>query len=116
MSPWWLFGLVFLMLGMAMVGGLIEGSFLAPDNTGILDTLLRPDVIESPVASLPIIGPIVSGLSVAGDWLHGIWTLFTFDYPFFEGPWIIFRFIFIGVSVGLIMTLVLAWVRGVGGS
>ena len=97
-SPWWIFGVVVLYIGMLLIGGLMELNYLAPGDTGVIYDLTHPSL------SLDAIGGYVSSL----------WTLITFDYPFLEGTWVIIRLLFMGMSAGIVFTTLLNVIRGVG--
>jgi len=97
-SPWWIFGVAILVIGMGLLGGLMEGNYLAPDETGVIYNLTHPSLNPADI----------------WDYIGSLWALLTFDYAFLEGPWVILRFIFMGISAGLVFATLLAVFRGVG--
>lgn len=77
--------------------------YLGDSQAGLLWDLLNSFENFNSILDLP---GLVWGLIVL------VWNMFWFDYAFFQGGWIIMRYLFWSVSIGLIWSMVLA-VRGV---
>ena len=94
-----------------VIAGICEMQYIGVGEITKLQSLMSPDF---PDYNVPIIGAVASFVTVAWDYIQVLWDMFWFDYPFFAGAWMIVRFIFfIPVSIGMIVSLVLATVRGV---
>lgn len=115
MSPWWIMGLVVLVIGLGLIGGLIEGNYLAPDKTGNLETMMEMFTAETPLQGIPVLGWVASAIYTTPEWFPAFIDMATFDYPFFEGNWVIVRWFFVAITLALVFSIVTIWVRGVGG-
>lgn len=101
---------------MQVIAGVCEMSYLGEEEVGVLQKLMQPEI---PDVKIPIIGQVVAFFAVTWHYLSTLWSpqVFFWDYPFFTGTWALVRYIFfIPLSIGLIVSLVLAAVRGVSGS
>ncbi|MBA7675816.1 hypothetical protein ES703_84054 [subsurface metagenome] len=98
-----------------MLGGVIEGAFLgtgAGTEQGVLNTLMSSKVMTS----TSIWGKMAAVFTELDFW-EATLKMFTFDFAMFEGGTEIFRWIFflpIAISIGV--SLILAFVRGIGSS
>ena len=111
MNPRWIIGLVILLLGLGLMGGMVEGTYMSDNSTtGTLEKLVSPDMLAG--TDLPVVGPAVVGISMMWSYTQAFWTMLWFDYPFFEGPWVIVRLLFLGLSAGIIFSIMLAVFRG----
>ena len=89
----------------------IEGQYLGSSFTGTIDQALHPAFV-SYTNPLTAIGGFFIML---WDWVQVFWAFASWKYSFFTGAWEIFRYAGWALSVGFIVSLVLA-VRGTGGS
>lgn len=111
MKPGWIIGFVMAFVIMTMIATICESSVIGPGDMTKLQQLMQPNF---PDYKIPIIGPFIGFISVAWDYIKILWGMFWWDYPYFEGAWGIARFVFfIPVSIGMVVTLVLATIRGV---
>ncbi len=79
-------------------------------GTGIIDTfftLMRPD-FSSFTNPLTAIGGF---FIMMWDWIKALWSVFWWDYSFFVGSWEILKYLGWCVSIGIIVSIVLA-IRG----
>jgi len=83
----WFAGLAMLFLIMTIASNIIEGAYLGGSSTATL----------------------WSGMSAADPMsiITGIGKMLSFDYAFFTGTWVIFRWVFICISVGIFVGLLL---------
>ena len=107
MRPGWIIGLTIAFLLLHLVNGICEMTFV----TGEPETVFN-EVIEQ-------VG-VISESSNVGEaiwnsfWLGGqifvlfVTKLFWFDYAYLQGNWIFLRFIYMAISLGIILGLVLA--------
>lgn len=81
-------------------------------GTGIADiffVLMRPDFTAG--GGIPIIGFFI----VVWEWIQALWSVFWWDYSFFVGVWAIFKYLGWCLSIGIIVSIIMA-IRGVGSS
>lgn len=109
MKTSWLIGLVMLFVILTVITGVMEMSYLGGAEASRLQRLMQPDV---PAYTNPL-GAITAYVTATWDYIQNLWGIFWFDYPFFQGSWAILRYIFMAVSIGVIVSLV-AVIRGVG--
>ena len=111
MRAGWIIGFVMAFVIMSIIACVCEMDYLGEGEISHLQQLMQPDF---PDYKIPIIGPVAAFISVAWDYIRILWGMFWFDYPFFEGSFAIVRYIlFIPISIGVIVSLVLATFRGV---
>lgn len=83
-------------------------------GTGLVDTffaLMKPD-FASFTNPLTAIGGF---FILVWDWIQALWSVFWWDYSFFTGTWAILKYLGWCVSIGIIVSIVMA-IRGVGSS
>lgn len=113
MSAKWFIGLVMLHILLTIISGICEMTSISAADIGRIQLLMQPDV---PAYTNPV-GAVFSYMTATWDYIENLWGIFWFDYAFFQGSWLYLRYcLFMPVSVGVIVTLVIAVVRGVGGS
>jgi len=83
----WLAGFAMLFLILTITSNIIEGAYLGAGETGTLWSTMS--------SSNPL------------TIIQGIGRMLTFDYAFFTGTWVIFRYLFICISVGVFVGLLL---------
>lgn len=84
---------------MAIIGSIMEGIWLGGSQATTLQTLLSPPTFNFTNA----ITGIVSIYQVSQAYVAGFWTLLWWDFPFFEGQWLILKWImWFPVSIGLL--------------
>lgn len=113
----WIVFVVALWVILGFLGGIVEQTFFstgAEDEVGVLNTLLG---IRTVTTAEDPAGPL-SFLTQAKAWFDALLTVATFNFVFLQNEvgrmirWIFF----IPIAVGLIVSLILAAVRGVGSS
>jgi len=107
MSIRWVITLVSLWLGLSLVSGIMEQTYLGSSHAGLLLTLLEPNI---PATSNFLEGTLAY-VTVGRDWLLTLWQMFWFDYAMFEGAWVIVRMFFIAISLGMVFGLI-QFIRG----
>ena len=93
-----------------MLSGILEMLYLTPQEAGILYRLLYG--YKEISFSNPLIA-VVTLISVAWEYIKTLWDILSWNYAFFDGYWAIVRFFFIGISVGIVASLILSVTRGV---
>jgi len=94
-----------------LLSGLLEQQYLGSAEAGVFYRLLTGYKEIEFTNPLVAVGTFVS---VGWEYVKAIWTMFWWNYAFFEGTWGIVKYaIFWPISIGLIVSLVLAAVRGV---
>ena len=111
MKPGWIIGLASAFVIMQIIAGVCEMGYVGSGEVGLFQQLMQPNI---PDVKIPVIGQIAAFFSITWDYIVVLWNMFWFNYPFFQGTWSIVRYIFfVPVSVGVVVSLVLATVRGV---
>lgn len=108
MSVRWVITLALLFLGLTIISGIVEDTYLGDGAISTLDTLLRPNI---PVVDNPIEGTW-AWVSVGKNFVEAIWTMLWFDYAQFQGAWRILAWFFRCISIGFIWGII-QWARGV---
>jgi len=112
MKTYWLIGFIVLFILLSIISGIVEMTYIGEAEASRIQLLLQPELPES---TIPIIGTAVAWVNLAWDWLKNLWHMFWFDYAFFTGGYIIIRYFFIAISVGIIFSIILA-LRGTSNS
>lgn len=108
MNPKWLMGIVMLYLVLAVWSGILEGSYITDNQTGIFNTLMNQQQLSfSDPASA-----VFSSFVITGDILAALWKMFWWDFAQFHGEFGIFRLILIALSIGVVFAIVLSILRG----
>lgn len=106
----WLIALAILFLMGSLLSGVIEQQYLGSSQVGVLHGLIAG--YQQANFSNPIIG-IASIFSIVWNSLKAIWQMFWWNYAFFDGYWVIFKYLGWCISLGVVITLVLSLTRGV---
>jgi len=110
MATKWLIGLVMVYLVLTVVSGIAEGTYIG--GTGVSTIWSAMESFQTIDIANPL--TMVYGVVIAiKDMLIGLFEIFTWKFSFFVGVWGIFRWLLISISVGMVVSLLLA-LRGVG--
>ena len=114
----WLVGLAILWLIGSLISLTLEGSYIGQeaqyDTNGVqigtvstLDKLMSPEFSEmtNPISF------VVGVFNIVWDYLGIIWNMLWWNYAMFTGVWAIFRYVGWCISLGVVISLVLA-IRG----
>ena len=114
----WLVGLAILWLIGTLISLTLEGSYIGQeaqyDTNGVqigtvstLDKLMSPEFSEmtNPISF------VVGVFNIVWDYLGAIWNMLWWDYAMFTGVWAIFKYVGWCISLGVVISLVLA-IRG----
>jgi len=86
-NPKWLTGILTLFVILTLFSGLLEGAYLGAGEVSKLRVLMSPDFPPSLA------------------WFSNVWGVLWFDYAFFHGSWVIFRYaIFWPITIGLLVS------------
>lgn len=111
MRTTWIVGIFMLHLLGTAISLTIEGRYL---GTGLVDTFFRVMKPEFGSFSNPLTA--IGGFFImVWAWMQALWAVFWWDYSFFTGYWEVLQYVGWCVSIGIIVSLVLA-ARGVGSS
>lgn len=114
MRPGWIIGLAMLFILLHLVNGICEMTFVTGEPELIFDSLInKVQIVSSEDTSW--FGKIWAGVGVGWEVLVLLWRMFWFDYAFLTGDWVLLRFIFMSISVGIIVAFFFA-VRGTSSS
>lgn len=90
-NPKWLIGILTLFIMFTLISGLIEGAYLGPNEVTTLQNFVRPPLTEP--------GKMWTWLT------EHVWDVLWFDYAFFSGGWVIFKYaIFWPISAGILVS------------
>jgi len=104
MKTSWVIGLIMLFIIMTVISGICEMTYLPATEESRLWVLLHPFEGFRSILDLP---------EMVFDWAVNLWGMFWFDYAFFQNEWIIVKYLFWSISIGLIWSI-LSTIRGVG--
>lgn len=110
MKTSWFIGLFMLFGMLQLISGVIEMTTLGEGEVSTLQALMTAPVVDlsNPISAL------TSVMSVGWDYLGNLWDVFWFNYSFFQGQWLLVKYIvFIPISIAMIISLVMM-LRGVG--
>ena len=111
MRTFLLIALAILFLAGTVISETIEGSFIGATETTVLYNAMNPAFTTT---SNPLTAIAGFFMAVWG-WIQALWTMFTWDYSFLTGTFALIRYFGWCVSIGMIVSIVLA-VRGTGSS
>jgi hypothetical protein len=111
MSIRWIIGLGIIYVVLSVLGGIGEQVYLGSTEASTINTLFD---LHMP-AYTNVLSFGLAAIQVTADWIQGVWQILTFDYSFFQGEWIIVRYVFCafgaGIGFGLVMSF-LGIIRG----
>ena len=105
MKTSWLIGMVMLYVMLTVVSGISEGTYFG--GTGVATVwqcLTSFQTIEATNIATVVIDVII----IIKDLFVGLFEILTWKFSFFTGVWIIFRWLFTAISVGIVVSLLLA--------
>jgi uncharacterized membrane protein YvlD (DUF360 family) len=102
----WVIGLAIAFVLLTIISGVAEGTYMSSEDATLFWTLLHPQIQEvtNPITAVSAV------FNLAGDYIRTLIKMLIFDYSFLQGGYVIFRYLFCCVSLGLIVTLVLSLV------
>jgi len=111
MSIKWTVALMMAFVIFSLLAGVIEQEYLGSNKVGLLQQLMTAPEVTTINNPLTVVFTFVK---VLWNIVKVLWAAFWWDYAFFQGYWVIFKYaIFWPISIALILALVMA-VRGVG--
>jgi len=101
MAAKWLIGLSMLFVLLTITSGIIEQTYLGTEQAGTLWQLMSSfkAMQWSSFSSIIV---------AAGALATALYKMLIFDYAFFTGVWVIFRVLFVSVSVGIGVSFILS--------
>ena len=106
MSPKWLMGLIFIYVFAVAICIVLD---MATGEMSVIGNAMAS------LSSLDFSNPVTGVMSIVtgfGAILKATFYVFMWDYNFFYGYYAWIRWLCFAVSLGIIMSLVLSWVRG----
>ena len=111
MRTTWVVGIAMLYLVGSMMSLTLEGEYL---GTGVTDTFFRIMRPEFATFTNPLTA--IGGFFVwVWAWVQALWAMFSWNYAFLTGYWEVLRYVGWCVSMGVVVSLILA-IRGTGSS
>ena len=93
--PKWVIGFATLFVLGSLISSIVEGPGSWASGVTHLQVLMEPE------------------MSMA--YLSNLWEMMWFQYPFFEGPWVVLMYLGWCVSAGLIVSFVVTIISGISG-
>lgn len=106
MKPGWIIGLVTAFLLLHLVNGVCEMCFVTGDTETIFNGVIEHVSIVT--ESSNILSTAWAVIMLGWEVLVLLWNMFWFDYAFLMGDWIFLRFIFMAISIGILISLFFA--------
>lgn len=94
----WIGFIVFVWIIGAMVGAVLEGSFISANETSVLNQLMGWQEITSQESWWP-----VKFIGALPDFFNGIFRLLTFDFAFFYGGWELVRLVLLAPIIATVV-------------
>ena len=113
MSPKWLIGVLIMFLMCTLFSGIMEMTYLGADEASVFDRLLFVEVLTTGSAWEGIQNVFAGIFTAPMQFMDALWDVFTFDYAMYTGDYIIVRFLLLTITISLVVSLTLAWIRGV---
>jgi hypothetical protein len=111
MKTGWLIFIITLWIACTIICSVGEmASPISESDAGVFYGLTHVDFSRY---HIPIVDQVVGGLEFTWEFIQVLWTIFWFNYSFFTGNWLLVKYVFfLPVSIGLIITIIVAVVRG----
>ena len=113
MSPKWLIGVLIMFLMCSIFSGIIEMTYLGEEEKSVFERLLFVEVFTTDSAWEGIKNVFVGVFTNPLEFMDALWDIFTFNYAMYTGDYIIVRYLLLTITAALVISLVLAIVRGV---
>jgi len=113
MSPKWLIGILIMFLMCTIFSGIMEATYLGSEEASVFERLLFVEALTTGSAWEGIQNIFVGVFSAPLQFMGALWDVFTFDYAMYTGDYIIVRFLLLTITIALVVSLTLAWIRGV---
>ena len=101
MSVRWFMGIALLWVLINLISSIVTGTFFDASTPTLLDIALNPSLLTSVNPANLALGQS-QGVNPLSTLWGAIWQVLSFDYPFFTGFYIIFRWMFCCLSLGFL--------------
>jgi hypothetical protein len=101
----WLVGMAMLYVILSVVSGIDEGTWFGGTGVETLWSGFTTIQVVDFTNPLTVVGGILVALKTL---VVGLFEIFTWKFSFFTGAFIIFRFILAAISLGIMVSLILA--------
>jgi len=108
-STKWLIGLAMVYVILTVVSGIAEGTYFGGTGVGTIWSVITGFEAIDVTNPLTAVGGV---LIQVWQILVGIFEILTWKFSFFVGVWAIFRWLLFAISLGVIVSLIMA-LRGV---
>ena len=105
MKTSWVIGITMIYVILTVISGISEGTYFG--GTGVA-TIWDAMTSFKTIDFTNILTAVVDVLVYTGDLFVGLFEIFTWKFSFFVGVWAIFRWIMFSISLGIIVSLLLA--------
>lgn len=96
--------LIFIWVVAALIGGVMERTYLGNDEAAILNCVLSFQAVteDQEIGTVEIAGPW-TGITRAVGWLNSVWKMVTFQFAFIHGEWILAKWLILAPLMGTIV-------------
>ncbi len=89
---------------LTIISGVVEMTTMGDDDVSRIEALMTKPQIEE---TSGILGTVVGVVGFAWGYLENLWGILWFDYAFFQGQWIIVKYIiFMPISAAMIIAII----------
>lgn len=111
MSPKWLIFYLSVWICGSVLGTTLEGAWVGAKEQTILNTLLNSKTLTATTWY----GKISGAFTDLPMW-SSLAKIFIWDFAFWTGWLVLIWWFFLAISIGIVFTIITAWIRGVGGT
>jgi hypothetical protein len=100
--------------GLSALSAIAELNWYGTSEISVINFFIDPSSIlqvNSTLASVPVIGSVLSFLSIPANFLTMLWKMLVFDYSYLTGDLIYLRIFFCCFSFGMVWGII-SWLRG----
>lgn len=108
MSPKWFIFFAIAYFGGVFMSAVVEQAYIGTSQTAPIQGMFIFQVLQSQSFS----GAVQTVLASPLDFIRNLIQMLTFDFSFFTDEWVIFRWIFLAIGGGFVVSLVLYLLRG----
>lgn len=110
-----LIGIITFMIIMSVLAAICEmAAPVSADRAETLEKLMHPEWNDF---NIPVIGTIIATVSVVWGYMSAFFALLFWSSPFFSGSWsLLWIIMVVPTSLAIILTLILAAIRGTSSS
>jgi len=110
MKTGWVVGIVMAWVVLLIFSLICDQAWFDGATLATLNTLMHPSF---PASNIPVIGLVVSAITVLWGWIQALFTILFLKFDFWSGSYMILWYIFcLPVGIGIIVSIVITILRG----